>query len=111
MDKNDQNQRPVESVSSNGAESPIERTQIPKPLSASDLSGQDRIDYELMQRVAINHENAVGELYDRFGSLVFRMAYQSMPTRSEAEDAVQEIFVRLWRTARAKPRWSLGSCF
>ncbi|HCT43615.1 MAG: hypothetical protein CMJ35_04265 [Phycisphaerae bacterium] len=105
MDKNDQNQRPVESVSSNGAESPIERTQIPKPLSASDLSGQDRIDYELMQRVAINHENAVGELYDRFGSLVFRMAYQSMPTRSEAEDAVQEIFVRLWRTAdRYDPR-------
>ncbi|MFG0246575.1 MAG: RNA polymerase sigma factor [Phycisphaerales bacterium JB052] len=105
MDKNDQNQRPVESVSSNGAESPVERAQIPKPLSASDLSGQDRIDYELMQRVAINHENAVGELYDRFGSLVFRMAYQSMPTRSEAEDAVQEIFVRLWRTAdRYDPR-------
>ena len=105
MEKNDQSRRPVESVSNNGTPSPAETTQAPKPLSASDLSGQDKVDYELMQRVAINQENAVGELYDRFGSLVFRMAYQSMPTRSEAEDAVQEIFVRLWRTAdRYDPR-------
>ncbi len=52
-----------------------------------------------MQRVASGDESAVAELYDRFGSLVFRMAYQAMPTRMEAEDAVQEVFVRLWRTA------------
>jgi len=56
-------------------------------------------DLELMQRVAAEDEGAVGELYDRFGSLVYRMAYQTMPTREEAEDAVQEVFVRLWKTA------------
>ena len=39
------------------------------------------------------------DLYERFASLVFRLAYQAMPTRADAEDAVQEIFVRLWRTA------------
>ncbi len=60
---------------------------------------QDSIDLDLMQRVAANQESAVAELYDRFGSLVFRMAFQSLPSRAEAEDAVQEIFVRLWRTA------------
>lgn len=53
----------------------------------------------LMRRVASGDEAAVGELYDRFGALVFRMALQAMPTRADAEDAVQEIFVRLWRTA------------
>lgn len=53
-----------------------------------------------MRRVAAEDEAAVGELYDRFGSLVYRMAFQTMPTRADAEDAVQEIFVRLWRTAR-----------
>jgi RNA polymerase sigma-70 factor (ECF subfamily) len=52
-----------------------------------------------MNRVAANEESAVAELYDRFGSLVFRMSLQAMPSRAEAEDAVQEIFVRLWRTA------------
>jgi len=52
-----------------------------------------------MRRVAANDQAAVGELYDRFGTLVFRMALQAMPTRQEAEDAVQEVFVRLWRTA------------
>lgn len=52
-----------------------------------------------MRRVAENDATAIGELYDRFGTLVYRMAYQSMPSKSDAEDAVQEIFVRLWRTA------------
>jgi RNA polymerase sigma-70 factor (ECF subfamily) len=105
MDKNEHHQHPVDGPSSNGTPSTGPQSGEPAPLLAQDLSGQDRIDYELMQRVAINNETAVGELYDRFGSLVFRMAYQSMPTRSEAEDAVQEIFVRLWRTAdRYDPR-------
>ena len=57
------------------------------------------IDSELMERVAEGEQAAIEELYDRFGGLVFRMASQSLPTRPEAEDAVQEVFVRIWRTA------------
>jgi RNA polymerase sigma-70 factor (ECF subfamily) len=109
MNKNDQTRQPAnQQAQGNDADAQPnagDQTRVPAPLTGQDLSGQDRIDFELMQRVAINNESAVGELYDRFGSLVFRMAYQSMPTRSEAEDAVQEIFVRLWRTAdRYDPR-------
>lgn len=52
-----------------------------------------------MQRVAEDDEQAIAELYDRFASLVYRMAFQTMPTRADAEDVVQEVFVRLWRTA------------
>ncbi len=52
-----------------------------------------------MQRVAGGDEKAVSELYDRFGNLVFRAARQLLPSDAEAEDAVQEVFLRLWRTA------------
>lgn len=56
-------------------------------------------DLDLMRRVANDDEGGIEELYDRFGSLVYRMAYQAMPTRADAEDVVQEVFIRLWRTA------------
>lgn len=75
-----------------------------KPDRSSDTRDQTKqeraaADTSLMQRIAGGDEGAVEELYDRFGSLVYRLAYQSMPTKAEADDAVQEVFVRLWRTA------------
>ena len=59
----------------------------------------------LMHRVAAGDEMAVAELYDQFGGLVFKVARQLMPSQAEAEDAVQDIFIRLWQTAdRFDPR-------
>lgn len=60
---------------------------------------QSAIDADLMARVAAADESAIEELYERFATLVYRMAIQALPTRAEAEDAVQDIFVRLWKTA------------
>lgn len=63
------------------------------------MDPQDQQDWAFMQRVANGEERALGELYDRFGGLVYKAARQVMPSRAEAEDAVQETFIRLWRTA------------
>ncbi|NBX26352.1 MAG: sigma-70 family RNA polymerase sigma factor [Planctomycetes bacterium] len=62
-------------------------------------------EWVLMSRVASGDEAAIAELYDRFGALVFKASRQVLNSRAEAEDAAQEIFVRLWKTAdRFDPR-------
>lgn len=53
----------------------------------------------LLQRVAANDAAAVRECIDAYGGLVWSLARRFCPTPSEAEDAVQEIFVNLWRSA------------
>lgn len=59
----------------------------------------DQDDWALMRRVAAGDDAAVATLYDRFGALVYKASRQVLNSRAESEDAVQEIFVRLWRTA------------
>ncbi|MDA0803332.1 MAG: sigma-70 family RNA polymerase sigma factor [Planctomycetota bacterium] len=61
-----------------------------------DISTADRL---LMQSVARGDAAAIGRMYDQFGRFVYRQAMQVLPTRAEAEDAVQDIFVQLWQTA------------
>lgn len=69
------------------------------------LDPLEQDDWMLMRRVAAGEEEAVAALYDRFGALVYKAARQVLNSRAEAEDAVQEVFVRLWRTAdRFDPR-------
>jgi RNA polymerase sigma-70 factor (ECF subfamily) len=59
----------------------------------------DHQDLMLMRRVAHGDELAMSELYDRFIGLVFKASRQVLSSRAEADDAVQETFVRLWQTA------------
>ncbi len=61
--------------------------------------GIENEDWMLMQKIAQGNEVAVRTLYDRFGSLVFRNACQVLGSVAEAEDATQEVFVQIWRTA------------
>lgn len=53
----------------------------------------------LLQRVAAAEPGAAKECIARFGGLVWSLARRLTYTEAEAEDAVQEIFVELWRNA------------
>jgi RNA polymerase sigma factor (sigma-70 family) len=60
---------------------------------------RQRTDEELLEAVAGADENALGELYDRFGKVAYGLAYKILQDGSLAEDAVQEAFLQVWRGA------------
>ncbi len=71
------------------------------PLGEQPMSpeGRPRSDEELVEGVAQADEDALGELYDRFGKVAYGLAYKILQDASLAEDAVQEAFLQIWRGA------------
>ena len=62
-----------------------------RPLTPSDA--------ELLAQAARGLDHAYPACIDRFGPLVWTLARQILANRTDAEDAVQEIFAELWRVA------------
>jgi RNA polymerase sigma-70 factor (ECF subfamily) len=60
-----------------------------------------RSDEALVEAVARADEDALGELYDRFGKVAYGLAFRILQDAALAEDAVQEAFLQIWRGAGA----------
>jgi RNA polymerase sigma-70 factor (ECF subfamily) len=73
-------------------------------VSAADVSE----DLALLQRIVARDERAVAELYDRHSRLVFSVIRRILRSQSDAEDVLQETFVRVWSRADTYEA-SLGS--
>lgn len=53
----------------------------------------------VLRRVAAGDQAAVAEVVGSYGSLVWSLARRLSPTPADAEDAVQEIFLDVWKSA------------
>ena len=67
-------------------------------------------DEALVALVERGDEAALAELYDRFGRTAYSLAFRMLRDHALAEDAVQESFLAVWRTAaRFMPERSRAS--
>jgi RNA polymerase sigma-70 factor, ECF subfamily len=70
------------------------RTRNPRPLPAEQSS-----DGELLRRIGEGDRDAFDVLYRRFVRPVFALALRRLGDRGRAEDATQETFASVWRSA------------
>src|SRR5580765_8635793 len=67
-------------------------------------------DGELIQRTGTGDRTAFEKLYKRYSRPVFGLALRRLGDRGRAEDALQETFVSVWRSARTyKPERGPGA--
>lgn len=67
-------------------------------------------DADLFCALKAGQPSALGILYDRYASLVYRLALRILANPQEAEDLTQEVFLTLWRSNTYNPaRGSLSS--
>jgi RNA polymerase sigma-70 factor (ECF subfamily) len=59
----------------------------------------EQLDEALLGRVAERDEEAFAELYDRFSRAVYTLCVRTLGDRGRAEDAAQEAFASIWRSA------------
>ncbi len=61
------------------------------------LGADDEV--ELMKRIKAKDEQALAELYDLYNRLLYGMIISIVKKREEAEDVLQEVFIKVWENA------------
>jgi RNA polymerase sigma-70 factor, ECF subfamily len=56
-------------------------------------------DADLITQLASGSQEALAELYDRYGGLAYAVALRVLSDPGRAEDAVQEAFLKIWNNA------------
>lgn len=56
-------------------------------------------DEALLRLISRSHEAALGEFYERYGRLVYSMAFNVIGDADMAEEITQDVFLRVWEKA------------
>jgi len=56
-------------------------------------------DASLIQRLTLHQTDALSELYDRYGRLVYSLTLNAIRDQAVAEEIVQDVFIRVWEKA------------
>ena len=62
-------------------------------------SRRSEVDLDLLQRIVARDEAALAEFYDRHSRLAYSVIMRIIGSPSDAEDVLQEAFVRVWSNA------------
>ena len=74
------------------------------------LRAAEALDGDLITRIAAGDHRAFDELHRRFARPVLSMALRHLHDRGRAEDATQETFAAIWRSARTyRPERGAGA--
>lgn len=69
------------------------------PLFAAISSRSDECD--LVRRLKSREPQALADLYDRYGRMIYALIYRMVRNEGAAEDLVQETFLRIWNRVQA----------
>lgn len=64
------------------------------------LTDQER-DLRCLERVQAGESRALAELYDRYTPLLYPMALRILRSTADAEDALQEAWLQVWKRSRS----------
>lgn len=67
--------------------------------SSDDRKGDSPSHRALVERMARGDVEALGELYDELGSLVYGVVRRIVSSEAEAEDVAHDVFLEAWRRA------------
>ena len=66
-------------------------------MTPSDRTEPNRLERDIVQRCSRGEVRAFEELYKRFGSRLYTVAYRMTGSAADAEDLVQDIFLQVYR--------------
>src|SRR5260370_18886605 len=76
------------------------------PGMRESAQGERASESDLLGRVGRGDDQAMAQLYDRFGAVVYSAALRVLGDGAAAEDVLQDAFVQLWRNPPAFPPYA-----